>query len=299
MKITLIGSFTLNDHQKQRLQELGDVTETPEPASVEEWVQKVQGADVVCSDGSYLLESLNKLKNVFVTYPFIELGMFDSKTLKENGVTIANTQGSNRDSIVEWVMFMVLSLFRRTPGYIRVTENPPFERTESLQHKKVLVVGKGNIGAQVGTLCKAFGMDVDYFVRGDDLHAKSSEADMVINCLSVNSSSKNLLDEAFFMGLKPGAYFVSFVRHFTFDIEGVIKSLNSNVLAGAAIDCDPEPLLDTTNDFYKKCLTNDKILVTPHVAAITEGARANAMETLVQNVEAFAKGTPQNVLDKQ
>jgi len=64
-------------------------------------------------------------------------------------------------------------------------------------------------------------------------------------------------------------------------------------------DCDPEQLFDTTNDFYKKCLTNSKILVTPHVAAITEGARANAMETLVQNVEAFAKGAPQNVLDKQ
>lgn len=298
MKITLIGSFTLNDQQKQRLQKLGDVTETPEPVSAEEWVQKVQGADVICSDGSYLLESLDKLKNVFVTYPYIELGMFDSKKLQENGVTVANTQGSNRDSIVEWVMFMVLSLFRRTPGYIRVTENPPFERTESLQGKKVLVVGKGNIGTQIGTLSKAFGMDVGYFVRGDDLHTKSADADMVINCLNVNSTTKNLLDEAFFMGLKPGAYFVSFVRHYTYDIDGLIKSLDGNVLAGAAIDCDPEPLFDTTNDFYKKCLTNEKILVTPHVAAVTEGSRANAMETLVQNVESFAKGTPQNVLSK-
>lgn len=299
MKITLIGSFTLDNQQKQRLQNLGEVTETPAPASAEEWVQKVQGADVICSDGSFLLENLGKLKNVFVTYPYIELGMFDSKKLEQNGVIVANTQGSNRDSIVEWVMFMVLALFRRLPGYIRVTENPPFERSESLQAKKVLVVGKGNIGTQVGALCEAFGMHVDYFVRGDDLHAKSAGVDMIINCLNVNSTSKNLLDETFFMGLKPGAHFVSFVRHFTYDIDAVIKALDSGVLAGAAIDCDPEPLFDTTNDFYKKCLTNDKIVVTPHVAAITEGARANAMETLVQNVEAFAKGTPQNVISKQ
>lgn len=299
MKITLIGSFTLNDQQIRRLQKLGDVTEIPEPSSAEQWIQRVQGADVICSDGSYLLENLDKLKNVFVTYPYIELGMFDSKKLQENGVTVANTQGSNRDSIVEWVMFMVLSLFRRTPNYIRIIEDPPFERTESLRDKKVLVIGKGNIGSQVGVLCAAFGMHVDYFMRGDDLRAKSADADMVINCLSVNSTTKNLLNEEFFMNLKHGAYFVSFVRHYTYDINGLLISLDGNILAGAAIDCDPEPLFDTTNAFYKKCLTNDKILVTPHIAAITETARANAMETLVQNVEAFAKGVPQNILNKQ
>lgn len=299
MKITLIGSFTLNDQQKQRLQKLGDVNEAGEPTSVDDFVQKAQGSDVVCSDGSYLLDSLDKLKNVYMTYPFIELGMFDSEKLKQNGVTVSNTQGSNRDSIIEWVMFMVLTLFRKTPEYIRVTQSPPFERTESLQGKKVLIVGKGNIGAKIGTLCAAFGMDVDYFVRGDDLHAKSAEADMVINCLSVNSSSKNLLDEAFFMGLKKGAYFVSFVRHYTYDIDALLKALDAGVVAGAAIDCDPEPLFDTTNAFYQKCLSNQKIVVTPHVAGVTEGARANAMETLVQNVEAFVKGTPQNILDKQ
>src|SRR4029078_2672459 len=114
MKITLIGSFTLNDQQKQRLQKLGDVTEETEPKSVEDFVQKAQGADVICSDGSFLLDSLDKLSNVFVTYPFIELGMFDSESLKQKGVVVANTKGSNRDSIVEWAMFMVLALFRKT-----------------------------------------------------------------------------------------------------------------------------------------------------------------------------------------
>ena len=299
MNITLIGSFTLNDQQKQRLQKLGTVTEVPTPASGEEWLQKVEGTDVICSDGSYLYENLTKLKNVFVTYPFIELGAFDSEALKANGVTVANTRGSNRDSIVEWTMFMVLALFRDFVPKIRVAESPAFARTESLQGKKVLILGKGNIGSQAGVLAQTFGMQVDYFTRGDDLRAKSADADMVINALSVNSTSKNLLNGVYFMGLKKGAYFVSFVRHFTYDIDGLIKSLKAGNVAGAAIDCDPEPLFDTTNDFYQKCLSNDKILVTPHVAAVTEDARANAMETLVQNVEAFAAGNPQNVITKQ
>lgn len=298
MNITLIGDFTLSDQQKQRLQKLGSVTEHPAPASAAEWLEKAEGADVVCGMGPLVLANLSRLKNVFVTYPGVEMGAFNSKELKAKGVIVANTRGSNRDSIVEWTMFMVLSLFRRFPPLIRARKNLPLERTESLVDKKVLVVGKGSIGSEVGALCEAFGMRVDYLQRGDDLTAKAANADMVINCLNVNTSSKNLLDAPFFMGLKKDSYFVSFVRPYTYDVEGVIKSLDANVLAGAAIDCDPEPNFDTTNEFYKKCLTNEKILVTPHVATMTEQARANAMEIMTQNVEAYAAGKPQNVVTK-
>ena len=298
-KIVLAGSFNLSDTQKQRLVSVGEVVSAGEASSAEDWLAKVKGADVICSDGSYLFENLDKLENVFVTYPYIELGAFNAKELEKRGVYVANTRGSNRASIVEWTMFMVLSLFRKFPPLIRITGDVPFERTQSLVGKKVLIVGKGNIGGEIGRLCEAFGMEIDYFVRGGDLRTQSKRADVVINCLNANSSSKNLLDEAFFAGLKHGAYFVSFVRHYTFDINGVIKAIDNGVLAGAAIDCDPESLFDTKNDFYKKCLSNEKILVTPHVAAVTEQSAANAAEILVQNVEAFLAGTPQNVITKE
>lgn len=270
----------------------------PEVASPEAWLEAVQGADVIGSDGSYLLENLPNLKNVFVTYPYIELGAFNSEELKANGVLVANTRGSNRDSIVEWAMFAILASLRKFVPLVRPTSDLPFERTQSLYGKKVLIVGKGDIGTQVGRLCEAFGMEVDYFVRGGELAAQSAAADVVVNALSVNSSSKNLLDQAFFAGLKPGAYFVSFVRHYTFDIDGIIKVLDSGVLAGAAIDCDPERAFDTHNEFYQKCLSNEKILVTPHIAAVTERSAQNAAEILVQNIEAYLSGNPQNVITK-
>lgn len=45
-------------------------------------------------------------------------------------------------------------------------------------------------------------------------------------------------------------------------------------------------------------MSNDKILVTPHVAGITKQAAANNLEILVQNVEAYLNGHPQNVVVK-
>jgi phosphoglycerate dehydrogenase-like enzyme len=245
------------------------------------------------------LESLAKLKNVFVTYPYVELGVFNSEELEKKGVLVANSRGGNRDSIVEWTMYMILSLFRKFAPMVRATENFSFELQESLNGKNVLIVGHGSIGSQIGVLCEAFGMTVKFLERGDDLAIISKDADLIINSLNCNSSSKNLLGETFFMNLKVGAYYITFSRPYTYDIDGLIKSLNSGIVAGAAIDCDPEDFGDTTNAFYQKSLSNPKILVTPHIAFSTKQAVANGREIAIKNIEAFLKGEPINVVRKR
>lgn len=299
MKKIIVFGVNFSDEQKSRLEKVGEVTYASSPNSSDELIQKAEGFDVICSDGSHLLDSLPKLKNVFVTYPFIELGAFNSNELKMNGVYVANTQGSSRETIAEWALFMVLSLFRRFIPLVRTTTQPQFQLNESLVNKKILIVGKGNIGTRVGELCQSFDAKVDYFVRGDDLTAKSADADMVINSLNCNSSTKNLLNENFFMSLKKGAYFVSYVRYYTYDIDGLMKSIDAGIVAGAAIDCDPEEVFDTSNAFYQKCLTNSKILVTPHVAFSSKFASANGREFVIQNIESFVANNPIRVLTKE
>jgi phosphoglycerate dehydrogenase-like enzyme len=297
-KITITGSFPFTNEQKTRLEALGEVKTVTNYSSSEEWLSAIQGSDVILSDGDYLYENLENLENVFVTYPYIELGAFDSEKLKAKGVYVANAKGGNRNSIVEWVIFVTLSLFRKFPKYLRTSINHEFTRHSSLEGKKVLIIGKGSIGTGVGEALEALKMKVEYFVRGDDLKMKSKDADLIVNALNCNSSSKNLLNEEFFLSLNPGSYYVTFARPYTYDIEGVIKSIDRDILAGAGIDCDPEPLFDTTNAFYQKCIKNEKILVTPHVAGITKEAGVNGLEIAIQNIEAYLSGEPQNILTK-
>lgn len=297
-KIIVLGA-NLNNDQKTRLEALGKVEYLPSPSSAEELLKQAKRADVLYSDGEFLLVSLPKLKNLFVTYPFVELGLFNSEDLKKSGVIVANAQGGNRPSIIEWVMFMTLSLFRKFMPMVRATKNFPLELHESLSGKKVLIVGKGSIGTGIATPCEVFGMKVDFFERRDNLLAKSADADLVINALNCNSTSNNLLDEKFFMSLKKGVYFISFVRSYTYSLNGLLKSIDGGIVGGAALDCDPEKFGDTTNEFYQKALSNPKVLVTPHVAFSTKQAIANGAEIAVQNIEAFIARKLQNVLTKQ
>ena len=297
-KIVTLGIKLTDDHKK-RLEQIGELYVKDSPESTENFIEQTKGADVIYSDGDYLLESLPRLENVFVTYPYVELGVFDSEELEKNGVFIANAKGGNRDSIVEWVMYMALALFRNFRPMVRAKESFGFELNESLHDKKVFIIGHGNIGSQIGVLCEAFGMEVSFFERGDDLSFKSKNVDLVINSLNCNSSSKNLLDESFFMNLKKGCFFITFARPYTYDIDGLIKSIDTVVVAGAGIDCDPESFGDTENAFYKKCLSNEKILVTPHIAFSTKQASANGREIAVKNIESFLSGNQVNIVMKK
>ena len=297
-KIVVLGANP-NDNQRKRLETLGEVKYLPSPSSSDELVKQAKGANILYGDGAFLLDSLPKLKDIFVTYPYVELGVFDSQKLKENGVLVANSQGGNRPSIIEWVMFMVLALFRKFIPMVRAEKNFPVELQETLVGKKVLIVGKGSIGTKIAIPCEAFGMKVSFFERGDNLQAKSKDADLVINALNCNTSSRNLLDEKFFMSLKKGVYYLTFARPYTYDINGLLNSIDGGVVAGAAIDCDPEKFGDTTNKFYRKALSNPKVLVTPHIAFSTKQAVANGAEIAVQNIEDFVAGKPQNILSKK
>jgi len=206
-KIVVLG-IDLNDEQKKRLWAIGELSILESPISSDDLVTKSQNADVLLSNGDFLLESLPKLKNVFVTYPYIELGVFNSEKLARNNVYVSNARGGNRDSVAQWVIYMALSLFRRFTKFVRTDNNIPFELNESLQNKKVLIVGHGNIGSRIGELFQNFAMEVEFFDRGDDLTEKSKNQDLIINALNCNSSSKNLLDEKFFINFKKGSYYI-------------------------------------------------------------------------------------------
>ena len=118
MEIVVTGSMPFSAEQVRRLQRVGRVTAAGEAGSADEWLKQVEGADVVCSDGTFVAGNLERLRDVFITFPFVEIGSFDTDALARRNVMVANARGSNRDSVVEWAVFMALSLLRRFPDYV-------------------------------------------------------------------------------------------------------------------------------------------------------------------------------------
>jgi glycerate dehydrogenase len=77
--------------------------------------------------------------------------------------------------------------------------------------------------------------------------------------------------------------------------EDLADALNQERIAGAAVDVlavEP-PAADNPLFTARNCI------VTPHIAWATREARLRLMQVAVQNVEAYLRGTPRNMVSQQ
>ncbi|MBU4141788.1 hydroxyacid dehydrogenase [Patescibacteria group bacterium] len=299
-KIVITQNLELFPDQAERLKSLGDTTFYNDLAkSPDEWLWRCHGADIICAGGFGLKQKLYEIKNAFLSLPFVNVSWIDKEKIKENNVVVSYCPGCNKDAVSEWIIAMMLNLFRQLPKFINVKDLPKGkipDFTLGLTGKKVAILGKGNIGSRAGKICEAFDMKVVYFKRGNDLFKCVKDANVVINCLSSNSSTWGLLGKKFFNSLKRGCYFISPSDEKIYDVNALLDALDNGTLAGIADDAGGARAGDCYDSFYVKLSNNPKVLVTPHIAYQTDVTAKVANDMMISNIEAWLKGEPINLL---
>ncbi|HSW99548.1 MAG TPA: NAD(P)-dependent oxidoreductase [Patescibacteria group bacterium] len=298
-KIVVTQPMYFLPRHKERLKTLGDVTFYEEMAKTpEEWLERCQGFDIVCTSIFGLRDKWQELHDVFISLPFVGVGFFDPEKLRANNLIVSNAPGCNRHAVAEWVIGMMIMMSRQLDKFLNIPELPTGQAPVpmmGLADKRVTILGKGNIGTRVGIVCNALEMNVTYFRRGDDLHNAVKDADIVIDTLSTNPETQSLLDKDFFATLKEGVIFIS-VAVGTVDIEAMLAALDSGKLAYAAHDAVNIQIYDTSDPLYQKLARHPKAYAMPHIAFNTDVTRRIANDMMIDHVEAWLKGEPKNVL---
>jgi D-3-phosphoglycerate dehydrogenase / 2-oxoglutarate reductase len=300
VKIVVTQPMEFSAAQKVRLDKLGDVTYYDTTAkSPEEWLERCKGFDIICTGGFGFRDKWRELHGVFVSVPFISTSWADLTVMKEHNVTVSNSPGCNRYPVSEWIIAMMLIMARQMDKYLRVKEVPTEmvrTPTKGLAYKKIAILGKGNIGSQVGTVAAALEMDVIYFQRGDTLSEKVKDADVVVDCLGSSSSTRGILNKGFFDALKDGAIFISITGETIVDIDAMLAALDSGKLSYLAHDSGGISVGDTKDPFYQKLLKHPNVYVTPHIAFNTDVERKMCDDMMIDNVEAWVNGRPINIV---
>ncbi len=302
-KIVVTNDQHFTEEQKKRLEALGDVTYFEKyPEDGAEYLERVKGADIICSGTAGLQEAYAELKDVYITVGFVSVAFVDTEVMRKNGVTISNAPGANRHAVSEWIIWAILNLLRqfhtalnRTESYRTGGNLPPL--TESLADKKLVILGAGNVGRQLGKLAGAFEMKVTYFKRGEDLSDSVKDADVIVDTLSSNPSTQQILDKVFFSNLKKGTYFVSVTRAEIADQDALLQALDDGILAGVATDCGGVLVGDTQDPLYKKLIAHPKVIATPHISWSASKSLQTGNDIMIDNVEAFINGKPRNVVE--
>jgi phosphoglycerate dehydrogenase-like enzyme len=303
MKIVVTNKQGFTKEQEARLNSLGEVIYYDSvPETAEEYLERVKGADIICSGTAGLKDAYESLRDVYVTVGFVSVAFVDPQVMRRNGVLISNAPGANRHAVSEWVMWMMIAMLRkfdtalnREETYRKNGDLPKLE--ESLCDKKLVVLGAGNVGKQVGRLAEVFDMEVSFFKRGDNLLDSVKDADVVVDTLSSNVSTKKLLNKEFFKSFKKGSYFITVTREEVADQDAMLEALDEDILAGVATDCGGVLVGDTKDPLYKKMLAHPKVLATPHIAYSATKSFKLGNDIMIDNVEAFIRGNPQNLVD--
>jgi phosphoglycerate dehydrogenase-like enzyme len=296
-KISVTHDLRLSKENIKRLKSIGDlVIYDSRPSTPEEWLERCKDADIICSGVSGLREKYQELKDVFISLPSVGVEYLDKDILRKNNIKVVNSPGCNKEAVTEWVIGMIINLLRNIFFF---TNNTDLKRgkvlfpTIGLMDKKVLILGRGNIGTRVGEICEALKMKVEYFKRGDDLFKKTKNQNVIINCLSLNESTKGILNNIFFNSLKRGGYFISISPTEVYDKDAMLNALNNDILAGVAIDDGSMNAGDVSNKYYQELLKHPKILATPHISFNTDVSDKIGNNMMIDNIEDYLADNPQ------
>lgn len=300
MKIVVTEPLGFYPDQIERLKSLGEVTFYDDLAkSSEKWVERCRGADIVCSGKYGLKEKIYEIKNTFFSLPFVATGWIDKEKIKESGITVSYCPGCNKHAVSEWIIAMMLMQLRQFNKLINVKklkEKTASKKYLGLKGRKVCILGKGNIGSRVGEVCGALDMNVSYFKRGDNLLKHTKDSDVIVNCLSSNPSTAGLLDKKFFNSLKKGAYFITVTGSKIVDTTAMIEALDKGMFAGVADDAGGILPGNVDDSYYKKLLKHSKVMTTPHVSYQSDVTVRVSNGMMIENIEAWIKGKPQNIV---
>lgn len=275
----------------------------------EELEARLAQADAVYSAGNVrftkeLLAKAPKLKvlaQAMVGYDNVDLA-----ALAERGIVLGNTPGVLVDAVADLAYALILESARhvvQAAEHVKKGlwgERKPFGLTSDLAGKTLGIIGMGDIGSAIARRAQASKMQVIYhnrhqrtddaklgvaYVSQDDLLA---QADFVVLAVTLNPSTKHLINKETLAQMKQGARLINISRGGVVDTDALYDALISGHLAYAAMDVtDPEPLPGA-----HRLLTLANVTVTPHMAsATTETRDAMAMLT-VDNIVAGLQGLP-------
>ena len=178
-----------------------------------------------------------------------------------------------------------------------------------LRGKTAVIVGLGGIGTQIAERAHAFGMTVigvdpkeiplmsavSKVVPPDRLDTVVPLADVLFLAVPHTPESENMIGEKQFQSMKKDSYFIAVSRGKIYSQPALIKALDERRLAGAGLDVTvPEPL-PKGNALWKF----ENVIITPHIATLSDGILARRQELVRDNVGRFVKGEPlRNVVGK-
>src|SRR5689334_4879232 len=238
------------------------------------------------------------------------------------GVYVSSCPGKNSVAVAELALALILALDRRSADNVSELRagrwnKKEFSKSRGLLGRTLGLIGTGQIGQEVITRARAFGMRVVAWSRSldeeraavlgverlDDPLDVARESDVVSVHVALKPETRGLINSDFFGAMKDGAYFVNTARGEVVDQDALRRAMkDKNIRAG--LDVFASEPTSAVAEFADDIAREPNLYGTHHIGASTDQAQeAIAAETVriirtfketgrVPNVVNLARRTP-------
>jgi phosphoglycerate dehydrogenase-like enzyme len=211
------------------------------------------------------------------------------------GVALSNARGAHGGSTAEWAATVLLSIFREIPQSVadQATHTWRPRMTETLDGKRVLILGSGDLGTSLRTRLEPFGVSVTMAARSpragihgiDEVPSLLGTQDAVVVMVPYNAGTHHLADRDFLARMPDRAVLVNAARGPVVDTGALLAELRRRRLRAALDVTDPEPL-PAGHPLWDA----PGILITPHIGGNTAGSAERAWAVAADQIAAYAAG---------
>ncbi len=220
------------------------------------------------------------------------LGAMPRQAVLCNGRGLGHEEGT-----ADLAVTLILASLRQIPWFAGQQAGRTWShvRTESLDGKRVLLVGYGAIGAAIQARVLPFGASVSRVSRTprDDvaglaeLPALAAAADIVVVCIALHPATEGLVSREVLAALPDGALVVNVARGPVVDAAALASELRAGRLRAALDVTDPEPLPAGRPEWG---LPN--VLITPHIGGDTAAFARRAPGFVADQAARHLAGRP-------
>lgn len=235
----------------------------------------------------------------------------DLEYCRSHNITVSNIRNYAVHAVPEHVFALILALRRNLPGYREDVYKGLWQQADQfcLYTRPILdlhgstlgVIGQGALGKAVAKLGEAFGMSV---LMAEHKAATSvrngrtafdetlAESEVITLHCPLTAETHHLIGAPELAKMRRHALLINTARGGLVDEVALAAALRNNIIGGAGFDVlttepprEGNPLLD---------LRLPNFILTPHVAWASGNAMQLMANQLIDNIEAFVRGKPQN-----
>ncbi len=224
----------------------------------------------------------------------VGVDIFDLDACKANGIIVTNVPIYSPRAIAEMGVTQAMYLLRRIGEFEQRMSHGDFRWSDDLISNEIYnltvgIVGLGNIGGNV---------EYEPYVEYTDFDTVVKNADILSLHTPLLPSTENMIAAPQFKMMKDNAYLINMARGKLVNTADLISALENKEIAGAGLDTladetsffGKQVSSDQIPDDYKKLAAMPNVLVTPHVAFLTETSIRNMVEISLNDAVTILEG---------